>query len=314
MRIGITIGDVNGIGLEVALKAMAYGRWPGTTEFVLLGSEAVARAQAKQMRIPISKQLLFHDVGSAVWSPGRLRVDASRLAVAAIEEGVKLCMAGTLDGVVTAPVNKQGFQRAGVEMPGHTELLAALTGRKRFGMLLMGGGLRVMLVTRHLPLAEVARAITREAVREAIELAEQGLCWLGLEGERMGVCGLNPHAGDGGTLGEEEQRVINPIVRQLQKKGVNVVGAVPADTIFHQAKQNEYEMVIAMYHDQGLAPLKMVGFDEGVNVTLGLPIVRTSPDHGTAFSLAGRGEASAASMRSAIREAIVLAGRENPWR
>ena len=313
MRIGITIGDVNGIGVEVALKAVAYGRWPSDTEFVLLGSEAVVRQQAKQMSIPISKRLSFYDVGSADWCPGQLRVDASRLAVAAIEEGVKSCLAGELDGIVTAPVNKQGFQRAGVEVPGHTELLARLTGRKRFGMMLMGGGLRVMLVTRHLPLAEVANAITRAAVREAIELADRGLYWLNLEGKKIGVCGLNPHAGDGGALGNEEQQIINPVIRKLQQTGVNVVGAIPADTIFHQAKQGAYEMVVAMYHDQGLAPLKMVGFDEGVNVTLGLPIVRTSPDHGTAFSLAGRGEASASSMRSAIRMALRLAGRENPW-
>jgi len=313
MRIGITIGDVNGIGVEVALKAVAYGRWPSDTEFVLLGSEAVVRQQAKQMSIPVSKRLSFYDVGKASWCPGQLRVDASRLAVAGIEEGVKSCLAGELDGIVTAPVNKQGFQRAGVEVPGHTELLATLTGRKRFGMMLMGGGLRVMLVTRHLPLAEVANAITRAAVREAIELADRGLYWLNLEGKKIGVCGLNPHAGDGGALGNEEQQIINPVIRKLQQTGVNVVGAIPADTIFHQAKQGAYEMVVAMYHDQGLAPLKMVGFDEGVNVTLGLPIVRTSPDHGTAFSLAGRGEASASSMRSAIRMALRLAGRENPW-
>jgi 4-hydroxythreonine-4-phosphate dehydrogenase len=305
---------VNGIGVEVALKAVAYGRWPSDTEFVLVGSEAVVRQQAKQMSIPVSKRFIFHDVGVAIWEPGQLRVDASRLALAAIEEGVKSCLAGELDGIVTAPVNKQGFMRTGVEVPGHTELLAGLTGRKRFGMLLIGGGLRVMLVTRHLPLAEVAHAITRGAVREAIELAEKGLYWLDLEGGKIGVCGLNPHAGDGGALGGEEQQVINPVIRRLQQAGVSVEGAIPADTIFHQAKKGAYEMVVAMYHDQGLAPLKMIGFEEGVNVTLGLPIVRTSPDHGTAFSLAGRGEASASSMRAAIRMALRLAGRENPWR
>jgi 4-hydroxythreonine-4-phosphate dehydrogenase len=140
------------------------------------------------------------------------------------------------------------------------------------------------------------------------------LYWLDLEGGKIGVCGLNPHAGDGGALGGEEQQVINPVIRRLQQAGVSVEGAIPADTIFHQAKKGAYEMVVAMYHDQGLAPLKMIGFEEGVNVTLGLPIVRTSPDHGTAFSLAGRGEASASSMRAAIRMALRLAGRENPWR
>jgi 4-hydroxythreonine-4-phosphate dehydrogenase len=311
--LGITIGDVNGIGVEVILKALAYGHWSPETEFVLLGSEALVRKQAEAMGIPILRRLRFHDVGEAVWNPGRLRVDASRLAVAAIEEGVKQALIGQLDGLVTAPVNKLGFQRAGVDVPGHTELLAALTDTSRYGMMLVGGGLRVMLATRHLPLKDVSEAITKEVVREAVELAYEGLAWLGVNQRSIGVCGLNPHAGDGGALGMEEKKILNPVLRALIKKGMPVSMALPADTLFHQALRGEYEAVVAMYHDQGLAPLKMVGFDEGINLTLGLPIVRTSPDHGTAFKLAGEGVASAKSMREAIRLAVRLADRKNPW-
>ena len=310
---GITIGDVNGIGVEVILKALVYGRWSQEMEFVLLGSEAIVRKQAEAMKIPLSRRIRFHDVGEAAWKPGRLRVDASRLAVAAIEEGVKQAVTGQLDGLVTAPVNKLGFQRAGVDAPGHTELLAKLTGSSRYGMMLVGGGLRVMLATRHLPLKEVSSAISKAVVREAVELAYEGLGWLGVSPRSIGVCGLNPHAGDGGALGMEEKTILNPVLRALAKKGIPVSMALPADTLFHQAMRGEYQAVVAMYHDQGLAPLKMVGFDEGINLTLGLPIVRTSPDHGTAFGLAGEGVASAKSMREAIRLAVYLADRKNPW-
>ena len=310
---GITIGDVNGIGVEVILKALVYGRWSQEMEFVLLGSEAIVRKQAEAMKIPLSRRIRFHDVGEAAWKPGRLRVDASRLAVAAIEEGVKQAVTGQLDGLVTAPVNKLGFQRAGVDAPGHTELLAKLTGSSRYGMMLVGGGLRVMLATRHLPLKEVSSAISKAVVREAVELAYKGLAWLGVSPRSIGVCGLNPHAGDGGALGMEEKTILNPVLRALAKKGIPVSMALPADTLFHQAIRGEYQAVVAMYHDQGLAPLKMVGFDEGINLTLGLPIVRTSPDHGTAFGLAGECVASAKSMREAIRLAVSLADRKNPW-
>ena len=268
---GITIGDVNGIGVEVMLKALAYGRWSQATEFVLLGSEAVVRKQAEVMKIPLSRRLRFHDVGVATWKPGQLRVDASRLAVAAIEEGVKQAVEGQLDGLVTAPVNKLGFQRAGVDVPGHTELLAGLTGSSRYGMMLVGGGLRVMLATRHLPLKEVPSAISKAVVREAVELAYEGLDWLGVSPQSIGVCGLNPHAGDGGAIGmEEESAILNPVLRALAKKGIPVSMALPADTLFHQALRGEYQAVVAMYHDQGLAPLKMIGFDEGINITIGI--------------------------------------------
>jgi 4-hydroxythreonine-4-phosphate dehydrogenase len=314
-RIGITIGDVNGIGPEIALKAVAYGRWPAAVRFVFIGSEAVVREQAKTMKIPVSKKIEFLDCETQPkWTPGKIGVKASRMAGEAIRLAVDGCLSGELDAMVTAPICKEGFHKAGINVPGHTEFLAELTNTKNFGMMLMGGGLRVMLVTRHMPISEVAGALTKKTIREHIELTAQGLQLFGLKDGAIGVCGLNPHAGDGGVLGSEEKTLINPAIKQVRQKGFNVSDAVPADTIFYEALRGDYDAVVAMYHDQGLAPLKMIGFDEGINVTLGLPIIRTSPDHGTAFGIAGQNKASAKSMRNAIKLAIEMAGKPNPWK
>ena len=315
-RIGITIGDINGIGPEVALKAVARGRWPKDAEFVFFGSESIVREQAKFMGIPVSRKIRFENVGQASLPVcfGKVRADASRLAEAAIRAAVEGCLSDELDAMVTAPISKKGFHKAGIHIPGHTEYLAELTGSKNFGMMLIGGGLRVMLATRHLPLAEVPAALSRETVRKHIELTGEALSLFGLENGWIGVCGLNPHAGDGGILGREEIEIINPAIKQVRKRGLTVSDAVPADTIFYEALHGKYDAIVAMYHDQGLGPLKMLGFDEGINVTLGLPIIRTSPDHGTAFGIAGKGEASWKSMKNAIALAIELAGKPNPWK
>ncbi|HEY5653151.1 MAG TPA: 4-hydroxythreonine-4-phosphate dehydrogenase PdxA [Pontiella sp.] len=314
-RIGITIGDINGIGPEIALKAIGRGRWAADVQFVFIGSEALIREQASAMRIPVSRRIEFLDVGcAATWSPGNVCVDASRLAEKSIHVAVKGCLSGDLDAMVTAPICKEGFHKAKIYVPGHTELLAELTKTKNFGMMLLGGGLRVMLVTRHIPLAEVPASLTQKNIREHIELTGQALKLFGLKDPRIGVCGLNPHAGDGGVLGREEIDLINPAVRACRKKGFNVSDAAPADTIFYEALHGQYDALVAMYHDQGLGPLKMIGFDEGVNVTLGLPIIRTSPDHGTAFGIAGKNIASPKSMKNAITLAIEMVGKKIPWK
>ncbi len=314
-RIGITIGDINGIGPEVALKAVAQYEEAEEVELVFIGSEILLREQANAMRIPISQKIIFQDVGQAFQpAPGKIRVDAARLAEQAIRQAVAGCLSGELDAMVTAPICKEGFHKAGIDVPGHTEMLAELTGTKNFGMMLLGGGLRVMLVTRHLPIAEVPAALTCKNIREHIELTGQALELFGIKHGKIGVCGLNPHAGDGGVLGREEIELINPAIRAARKKGFNVSDAIPADTIFFQALEGHYDAVVAMYHDQGLGPLKMVGFDEGINVTLGLPIIRTSPDHGTAFGIAGQNRASAKSMANALALAIEMAGKRNPWK
>jgi 4-hydroxythreonine-4-phosphate dehydrogenase len=314
-RIGITIGDLNGIGPEVILKAVRNGRWPADVEFVILGSEEMVRQQARAMKIPVSRSINFQPMETAVkWNPGKIRVDASRHAGEAVRKAVSGCLSGQLDAMVTAPICKEGFHRAGINVPGHTEFLAELTHTKNFGMLLMGGGLRVMLVTRHIPVSAVASALTRKMIKQHIELIGQALQLFGVKAGRIGVCGLNPHAGDGGVIGREEIELINPAIRAVRNKGYTVSDAVPADTIFYEALNGKYDAVVAMYHDQGLAPLKMIAFDEGINVTLGLPIIRTSPDHGTAFGLAGKNEASPRSMKNAIALAVEMAGKKNPWK
>lgn len=303
IRIGITCGDVNGIGPEVALKAVLDKRWSPDIQFRLIGPKQIFDS-CSDREVPFAGKL----------TPGKITAEASRTAVAAIECAVHDCLAGELDAMVTAPICKEGLKLAGVNYPGHTEMIAELTGTSRYGMMLMGKGLRVMLATRHLPLRAVADALTEKDVQESVELTGETLNWFGLQNGRIGVCGLNPHAGDGGALGDEEQTIIAPAISAACAKGFNAVGPVPADVIFYQALKNQFDAVVAMYHDQGLGPLKMHAFDCGVNLTAGLPIIRTSPDHGTAFNIAGKGIAKPDSMIAAIETAIQLAKQPNPWK
>ncbi len=324
--VGITLGDINGVGPEVALKA-AHRRWPAGTRMVLIGSRQALSEEARSLGLPEpapwepgenppARKISQWDPTPNLCPrrrPGKLTADAGAAAARWIEAAIDACLAGTLDGMVTAPINKAGFEMAGIDVPGHTELLAERTKAKRFAMMLFGGPLRVVLVTRHLPLREVADAVTGPAIDEAVILTHQALPWMGLDSARIAVCGLNPHASDGGKIGREDLDVVAPAIRRLRKKKINVAGPFPADTVFHQAVQGEYDAVVAMYHDQGLGPLKTLAFDEGVNLTLGLPIIRTSPDHGTAYGIAGRGIARDTSMVEAIRTALDLAKRKNPW-
>ena len=312
VRIGITIGDVNGIGPEVALKAARRAQAPGL-EIVYIGSAPLLWKQADRFDLP--KPLEVADPGhpAPAWRPGAITADAGAAAAAWIEYGVHLCQRGELHAMVTAPISKAALHLGGSTFPGHTEMLAQLTGARRFAMMLYGGPLRVVLATRHVALKEVSRLLTPEVLREAITLTAESMPWLGARDPRIAVCGLNPHAGEGGAMGREEIEVIGPVVRELLEAGFPLDGPLPADTVFHRAAQGEFSAVVAMYHDQGLGPLKLVAFHKGVNVTLGLPIVRTSPDHGTAFAIAGRNEANPASMIEAIKQAYLLAQRPNPW-
>lgn len=326
--IGITAGDINGIGPEVALRAMhACGN--RNVKLVLIGSAPVLKKITKRARLSETESF----IGSlptraelprrAIWDPipdvipayqpGRCRTDASRAAAEWIRVAAEMCLDDRLDAMVTAPISKEGFQAAGINVPGHTEMLAKITGARRFAMMLFGRQLRVTLVTRHIPLSRVAKALNPEKISEAIELTAFALPWLGARRARIAVCGVNPHAGDGGKIGREEIEIIEPVVKQCRARGIHVIGPLPADSVFYRAIHSEFDAVVAMYHDQGLAPLKMIAFDSGVNVTLGLPIVRTSPDHGTAYELAGSFRASPASMSAAIKWAIKLAQRPNPW-
>lgn len=321
IRIGITAGDINGIGPEVTVKALsALGRELSGVEVVLAGPMDIWAEQPGWSALSAKKSHL------KIWlwnpdpdlkmrpAPGSIRVDAARMAAACVRAATQACVDGYLDAMVTAPICKEGFHRAGIDTPGHTEMLAQLTGTRRYAMMLFGGPLRVVLATRHIPIAEVPGKINASLIKEQARLAAEGLGWLGLRRKRVAVCGLNPHAGENGGIGREDVDIIRPAVKALQRAGLDVHGPLPGDTVFHEAAAGAYDAVVAMYHDQGLAPLKLIAFDSGVNVTLGLPIVRTSPDHGTAFAIAGKNKANPASMIEAIRTAVKLARRPNPWK
>jgi 4-hydroxythreonine-4-phosphate dehydrogenase len=223
-----------------------------------------------------------------------------------ILSAIELARNGTIHAMVTAPIHKEAIHLAGYDYPGHTELLAERTKAREVGMMLMGGPIRVILVTTHLPLRDVPDRLTTEAVRQKIRLADQAMRALGFDPPRIAVAGLNPHSGEGGLFGDEEQRIIKPAVDQSKNEGIDVSGPFPPDTVFHQAYRGKFHVVVCMYHDQGLIPLKMIAFDKGVNVTLGLPIIRTSVDHGTAFDIAGKGLANPGSLIEAVKVAIKL--------
>src|SRR5439155_15265178 len=229
---------------------------------------------------------------------------AALAALAWLEDGARRCLRAELDALVTAPVNKEAILRTGTAFVGQTEFLSQLAGADRTAMMLLGEDdrgrwLRVALVTTHLPIRKVAQSITVAKVELAINLAAQACRELGLPRARLAVCGLNPHAGEGGKVGTEEIDIIKPAIQAARRRRIDVSGPLAADTLFYYALRSEYDAVVAMYHDQGLVPLKMIGFERGVNWTLGLPFIRTSPDHGTAYDIAGSGRADASSMLAA---------------
>jgi 4-hydroxythreonine-4-phosphate dehydrogenase len=238
---------------------------------------------------------------------GRMSAAAGRAAYEAIVRAVEDARAGRIAACATAPINKEAFAAAGLPWPGHTELLAHLTGAPRVAMMFYADALRVILATVHIPLAEVPRALTREVVEATIDLAQEGLPRFGFPSPRLALAGLNPHAGEHGLFGSEEEAVLRPAVESCRSRGVCIDGPLPADTIFVRAMRGEFDAVVACYHDQGLIPVKMAAFGRAVNVTLGLPIVRTSVDHGTAFDIAGRGVADPSSLIEAVKLAARLA-------
>ncbi len=322
--IGISLGDVTGIGPEVTLKALAIEASSDDTRYLVLGDADHLLALNQRLGLNLPLQVTDgHD------GPGRFRIfnpiseslptqlphgapAAARAAVAWLHEAAQRCLRHELDAMVTAPVNKEAIVRAGQPFIGQTELLSQLAGAQRTAMMLLGEDdrgrwLRVALATTHLPLKDVSDRLTQAKIELVIELAAQACRDLGLPRARVAVCGLNPHAGEGGEMGTEEQTTIGPAVQAAQSRQLDVVGPLSADALFYHAYRGEYDAVVAMYHDQGLAPLKMVCFETGVNWTLGLPFIRTSPDHGTAYDIAGQGKASPSSMIAAIRLAKQLA-------
>jgi 4-hydroxythreonine-4-phosphate dehydrogenase len=289
-RIGITLGDCAGIGPEIVERALKSGRVPDSTEYVVLG------------RQPNCK-------------PGEPTPETARAAAAALEEAVTLARRRQLEAIVTGPVHKARMYEIGFRFPGQTEFFAERCNVKDFAMCLTGGKLTVALVTAHVPLCKVPGALKQsEIVRVGLLLAEF-LRSRGKTAPRIAVAGLNPHAGESGKLGVEEIEIIAPAVQELLSRIENgeskIVGPVSPDTVFHRAIESEFDAVLCMYHDQGLIPLKLHAFHSGVNVTLGLPFPRTSPDHGTAFEIAGKGIARPDSMIAAINLAVELAAKSS---
>jgi len=287
-RIGVTVGDPAGIGPEIARKAAANPALSALCEMVLYGPST--------------------DDEIARFDRGRVSPAAGRAAYDAIVAATRDAEAGRIDAIATAPINKEAFAAAGLPWRGHTDLLAHLTGATRVAMMFHAASLRVVLATVHIALAEVPRALTREVLEGTIALTARELPRFGFFTPRLALAGLNPHAGEHGVIGREDDEVLAPAVASCRMRGIDVGGPFPADTVFVRAMRGEFDAVIACYHDQGLIPVKLVAFGQAVNVTLGLPIVRTSVDHGTAFDIAGKGVADP----SSLIEAITLAARLAP--
>jgi len=284
-RVAITTGDPAGIGPEIAAKAAADARVLAACEPVLYGPPP----------------------GLTV-APGVLSAEAGRAAYDAICQAVRDAQAGRVAAIATAPINKLAFARADLPWKGHTDLLGHLTGSPHVAMMFWSEPLKVVLATVHVPLAEVPRLITVDLLTNVIELTARELPRFGVPSPRLALAGLNPHAGEEGLLGDEEERVMRPVVDAMRARGVQISGPYPGDTVFVRASRGEFDAVIACYHDQGLIPVKLLAFGESVNVTLGLPIIRTSVDHGTAFDIAGTGVADPSSMIAATLLAARLAG------
>ena len=282
-RLAITVGDPAGIGPEVSRKAAADPRVRASCETVLYQPDQIER-----------------------FPPGVLSAAAGQAAYETIVSAVQDARDGRVAGLVTAPINKQAFSLAGLRWKGHTDLLAELCRVRTVAMMFDSPSLRVVLATVHVPLAEVPRALTPQRLREVIDLTARALPRFGVPTPRLAVAGLNPHAGESGLMGSEEQDVMWPAIRESRTRGIDVSGPIPGDTVFARASRGEFDAVIACYHDQGLIPIKLLAFGHAVNVTLGLPIVRTSVDHGTAFDIAGRDQADPESMVQAILLAVRL--------
>ena len=321
--LAISLGDVTGIGPEVTLKALAQELGADDTRYLLIGDIGCLHGLNEQLHLGLQMEpyekgegrgRLFVHSPSQPLPPGLApgAALAARAALDWLEEGARRCLLREVEGLITAPVNKEAIMRSGKAFVGQTEFLSALAGTDQTIMMLLGPDdrgrwLRVALATTHLPLKRVAEELTQAKIELAIRLAAKACQDLGLARGRIGVCGLNPHAGEGGKLGTEEQTLIEPAIQAARKRNREVSGPFAADTLFYYALQGDYEAVVAMYHDQGLVPLKMIAFENGVNWTLGLPFIRTSPDHGTAYDIAGKGVASPSSMLAAIRLAKKLA-------
>jgi 4-hydroxythreonine-4-phosphate dehydrogenase len=322
--IAITMGDPAGIGPEIIAKVIDSGEIFPLCRPVIVGDAGVMKKLIEEMHLSIAvlsiaspqeadpgvgraDVLDLKNVNIAKHAWGKPDISSGKAVVEFVKKAVELAMKHEVDAIVTAPLNKEMMNAAGHKYSGHTELFADLTKTKEFGMMFVGGGLRLILTTTHLALKDVPRHIKKNGVLKTLRLAHQAMKFFGMDAPRIGVAALNPHAGEGRLFGSEEWDEILPAVLEARAEGINASDPLPADTLFYKARNNYYDIVVAMYHDQGLGPLKMLAFGNAVNVTVGLPIIRTSVDHGTAYDIAGKGCADPASLLAAIDLAAKMA-------
>jgi 4-hydroxythreonine-4-phosphate dehydrogenase len=326
--IGITMGDPCGIGAEVIAKALADPDIRSLGRFVIYGVEDILAGAAADsairpcwFRVPHDEPLRigsgvvvvdFEEYPAGFWLNPRPTAEGGSASLRFLDEAIDAAKRGVIHAIVTAPIHKTSWKLADCRFPGHTEKLADAFDTKRFTMAFVGGGLRVALASTHLPLFELRNRFTIGLVFQPIDLLHDALSgWFGIENPRIAVASLNPHAGEEGRFGDEERRVIEPAMQMARNAGIGVQGPFPADTLFTPRMRSRFDGIVVMYHDQGLIPVKMLAFDTAVNVTLGLPIIRTSPDHGTAFDIAGSSQADPGSMKEAIRLACQLASESH---
>ena len=320
LPIAITMGDPCGIGPEIIAKF--YADPVPFPPALVLGDEGLIKRAIGLLDLPLTVRGIDAPEGFQLSSNtinvislsrlpedlpfGQLDARAGKAAFDYIRAGIDLAMQKRIRAVVTAPINKEALRLADIHYPGHTEILADFSGTKDFAMMLMNNDLRVILVTIHVSLREAIEQLTVKSELTVIRLAHQAMTQLGIARPRIAVAGLNPHAGEHGLFGSEDEAIVKPAIQQAQAEGIEASGPWPGDTVFMHARQGRFDIVVAQYHDQGLIPVKYLGVDEGVNVTVGLPFVRTSVDHGTAFDIAGTGKASHASLRVAVEQAALL--------
>ncbi len=324
--VAVTMGDPCGIGAEVIVKALSDPEIRALGRFIVYGIDEVLTGAAEAagirpfwFRIPVDQPVRvdsgvvvvdFGQYEAGYWIPARPTAEGGSVSLEFLDAAVEAARTGGVNAIVTGPIHKTSWKLAGCRFPGHTEKIAAALKCKRVTMAFVGGGLRIALASSHIGLFELRNRFTLGLVFQPIDLLHDALTqWFGIERPRIAVAGLNPHAGESGLFGDEESRIIEPAIQMARNHGIAVEGPFPPDTLFTPERRNRFDGIVVMYHDQGLIPLKMLAFDTAVNVTLGLPIVRTSPDHGTAFDIAGTSEADPGSMQEAIGLACRLASR-----
>jgi len=320
--IGITMGDPGGIGPEIIIKALQDPQMDLPLQPLLIGSLAVFKRTAQSLSSELKFKALRKvgkipgdeigvidpvDAVPADLSIGKVSPISGRAAMEALIRGMELAQKGVIDALVTGPISKKAAHLAGYHFPGQTELLAHYTKAPSFAMMLANQKLRVALVTTHLPLSQVSGSLSVEVIKDKLRVTDQGLReYFAIPSPWIGVAALNPHGGEGGDLGEEESEFITPAIERAREEGIDAQGPFPSDTLFTSSFLPRFDAILAMYHDQGLIPIKLLGFGHSVNITLGLPIIRTSPDHGVALDIAGQGKADPGSMIAAIRMAYLM--------